>query len=750
MASGFGVGGSPSPRFSNVAEAAQAQNFDAVMDLLSQGQSVNTQDPDGNTALHWAAWFRLSPLLSQLLERSARPDLGNSAGETAVHWAAKSLNVQALDEMTKADRGLLSQRDCDGFTPFIISAQNDNAPVMEWMYLKGISVEEQDDLGRTALQWACYKGHRKTVQWLLSRGASVAHRDLEGMTAVHWAALKGHEQAAEMLLDVGAVHLLDVPDAAGETPIALAMRKKNRYLVMSFHKCQLLQLLIGRPHFSHNHYANLFVLFIVFNILVFAFELAPGIANHHPWVVVWWSLLMGGTLLLWVQNYFADPGWLQRRTIFPQHHLIGDDPFRAFDADQPVESQMVHHDAISQELAERESDDADGSYGYLERLELEQNKFNYQRQLITEARKGLGFLDGDGAVRGQELQPLMNMDQAPVSRLDQLDRAAVALRERELATSESIGRARMERLLEQGCGEYLALLSKGQFKQVCVVCRARRKMRSHHCKECGRCVDRLDHHCPWIDNCVGLGNQRSFFCFILALFLTILSFYYVVGLYALDTVFPEMASSSITDFIDSLSTLSLGPELRPILVIITAAFDLIWLAFVGALVCRHTAQTAVNVTTYEVHVRPPHVQMRFPKNRGRFWCLQGIGPISSIQHCINYWTLNTGQDAIDFLAHEPVDSFVAPPGGGSGGSAASVPGGRGQDPLASGKSMLHGSGTGAQHVYYGQPNSGQSGDGYPMYQGDANMQSAHHGNERHFRQHGHGGAAWGPPLGIPY
>jgi hypothetical protein len=28
--------------------------------------------------------------------------------------------------------GSLGQRDCDGFTPFIISAQTDNAPIMEW------------------------------------------------------------------------------------------------------------------------------------------------------------------------------------------------------------------------------------------------------------------------------------------------------------------------------------------------------------------------------------------------------------------------------------------------------------------------------------------------------------------------------------------------------------------------------------------------------------------------------------------
>jgi len=668
---GMGGGAGGAPRFQTVAEAAQAQNVEAVMEMLNQGVNIHAQDTDGNTALHWAAWFKLDTMAQKLLERGARPDMGNSSGESAVHWAAKSSNVTALGAMTKFDRGVLSQRDCDGFTPFIISAQNDNAPVMEWMYLKGVSIEEQDDWGRTALQWACYKGHRRTVQWLLSRSASVAHRDHEGMTAIHWAALKGHEQVAEMLLDVGAVQLLHVPDAAGDTPIALAMRKKNRYLVLCFHKCQLFQFILGRPHISHNHFANLFLCFNLFNIGVFAFILAPGIWEQHLSVAILWALLMSLSLLLWIVNCFADPGWLTPRTIYPQHKVIGEDPTASFDAEQPVESQMVHYDNITEELvADRGSSDSN-----LARLELEQNKFNYQRQLITEARNrlnmggnvfaGLGGANGyaTAGTGGTELQPLMNPlefgpqdGMAPMAQQAQLERAMTTLRAKERATGDSIGRARVEDLLGSGNGEYLTLLDKGDFKQVCVVCRARREMRSHHCKECGRCVQRLDHHCPWIDNCVGLGNQRSFFCFIVMLFASIVYFYYVVAVYVGDFLLPQW-SNGISDLFTHFTWGSDG--LSPIIVLVTAAFDLIWVAFVGALVARHTAYMSVNVTTYEVLVRPAHVQRRFPKNRGRFWFLQGFGIPDCIGNWASYWTLNTENDTAAFMGNAPQESFVA-------------------------------------------------------------------------------------------
>ncbi|XP_063792515.1 palmitoyltransferase ZDHHC12 isoform X2 [Pseudophryne corroboree] len=39
-------------------------------------------------------------------------------------------------------------------------------------------------------------------------------------------------------------------------------------------------------------------------------------------------------------------------------------------------------------------------------------------------------------------------------------------------------------------------------------------MRARHCKSCQRCVRRYDHHCPWIENCVGEKNHRVFILYL--------------------------------------------------------------------------------------------------------------------------------------------------------------------------------------------------------------------------------------------
>eukprot|EP01029_Cantina_marsupialis_P008464 TRINITY_DN2004_c0_g1_i1.p1 TRINITY_DN2004_c0_g1~~TRINITY_DN2004_c0_g1_i1.p1 ORF type:complete len:315 (+),score=71.22 TRINITY_DN2004_c0_g1_i1:153-1097(+) len=52
----------------------------------------------------------------------------------------------------------------------------------------------------------------------------------------------------------------------------------------------------------------------------------------------------------------------------------------------------------------------------------------------------------------------------------------------------------------------------------CYDCEFIRPQRARHCGICHRCVLKHDHHCPWVANCIGFGNYRYFFCFILYLF----------------------------------------------------------------------------------------------------------------------------------------------------------------------------------------------------------------------------------------
>uniref|UniRef100_A0A8C2ASY1 Palmitoyltransferase n=1 Tax=Cyprinus carpio TaxID=7962 RepID=A0A8C2ASY1_CYPCA len=47
--------------------------------------------------------------------------------------------------------------------------------------------------------------------------------------------------------------------------------------------------------------------------------------------------------------------------------------------------------------------------------------------------------------------------------------------------------------------------------------------RTHHCSICSRCILKMDHHCPWLNNCVGHFNHRYFFSF--CLFMTMACIY---------------------------------------------------------------------------------------------------------------------------------------------------------------------------------------------------------------------------------
>jgi len=60
----------------------------------------------------------------------------------------------------------------------------------------------------------------------------------------------------------------------------------------------------------------------------------------------------------------------------------------------------------------------------------------------------------------------------------------------------------------------------------CKTCVHYKPDRTHHCRICQRCILRMDHHCPWVANCIGFNNHKPFMLF---LFYAVLSAVWILG-----------------------------------------------------------------------------------------------------------------------------------------------------------------------------------------------------------------------------
>lgn len=82
----------------------------------------------------------------------------------------------------------------------------------------------------------------------------------------------------------------------------------------------------------------------------------------------------------------------------------------------------------------------------------------------------------------------------------------------------------MQPLKETKSSDLNAVIDK--ICRICDQCGGVKPPRAHHCSVCKRCVLKMDHHCPWMNNCIGLYNEKAFLLFNLYTMLT--SFYTIV------------------------------------------------------------------------------------------------------------------------------------------------------------------------------------------------------------------------------
>ncbi|KAK3218214.1 hypothetical protein Dsin_012184 [Dipteronia sinensis] len=116
----------------------------------------------------------------------------------------------------------------------------------------------------------------------------------------------------------------------------------------------------------------------------------------------------------------------------------------------------------------------------------------------------------------------------------------------------------------------------------CDTCLLYRPPRASHCSICNNCVQRFDHHCPWVGQCIGLRNYPFFICFISSS--TVLCIY--VFVFSWINILRQKGSFWSAMSHDVLSVC-----------LIVYCFIAVW--FVGGLTVFHLYLISTNQTTYE-------------------------------------------------------------------------------------------------------------------------------------------------------
>lgn len=135
-----------------------------------------------------------------------------------------------------------------------------------------------------------------------------------------------------------------------------------------------------------------------------------------------------------------------------------------------------------------------------------------------------------------------------------------------------------------------------QYEFYCNHCDANVRALSKHCGRCKRCTAHFDHHCIWLNNCIGYNNYRLFFWLLIMVIL------HSLGIVALG-VFRVYIF-----YLNSKSTTSLA-ILCYVMVLINGAAAVL----IGYLLSYHIWLCIVGKTTYQ-HILEQRKRMQEREN----------------------------------------------------------------------------------------------------------------------------------------
>ncbi len=188
-------------------------DLNTLLILIKNGLDINSQDEDGQTALHKLLQANSAQSATILLEKGARLDIKNKNNKTAMESASAVMK--------------------EFFSPFYLIMRNEMDLLWKTnqngMDINFKTVDEQTALHALALKYLTLKDYSNSLKRLIEEGIDINCRDKKGRTPLFYAVIHGNKMAVENLLLY--TPLIDIKDKEDKTPLDYAKIYENKELI---------------------------------------------------------------------------------------------------------------------------------------------------------------------------------------------------------------------------------------------------------------------------------------------------------------------------------------------------------------------------------------------------------------------------------------------------------------------------------------------------------------------------------------
>jgi len=221
----------------DAADAAQNRDTEALRTLVKQHANVNTPQPDGTTALHWAAHWNDLDAVKLLVGAGANANAANRYGATPLSEGVVLGKTAMIEALLNAGADPKTLTTTGGETVLMTAARAGNIEAVKVLLSHGADVNARENYrGQTALMWAAAERHPDVVKVLMEHGAdwkivsldrdtrmpklsaasSVTPMARGGLTAFLFAAREGDIESGQAILDAGGdINQVDVDGTSG-------------------------------------------------------------------------------------------------------------------------------------------------------------------------------------------------------------------------------------------------------------------------------------------------------------------------------------------------------------------------------------------------------------------------------------------------------------------------------------------------------------------------------------------------------